>query len=118
MPLYEFICTSCHKKFTILCPISERDSTQVCLQCGSKSAKRLVSRFKTIRSDDQIVEGLSDPTVLSGVDENNPASLAKWAKKMAREMGENIDDEIEQMTEEELSTQSSRPNEKNAPNEL
>jgi hypothetical protein len=49
------------------------------------------------------MESLADPSKLSGIDENDPASMASWAKKMAREMGENMDDEIDAMAEEELS---------------
>jgi hypothetical protein len=63
----------------------------------------LVSRFRTIRSEDQILESMADPTKLSGIDENDPRSIARWAKKMAKEMGEDMGDEIEQMAEEELS---------------
>ena len=64
----------------------------------------MVSRFKTIRSEEQIMESLADPTKLSGLDENDPKSFARWAKGMAREMGENMDDEIEAMADEEFST--------------
>jgi hypothetical protein len=63
----------------------------------------MVSRFKTVRSEEQLMESLADPTSLSGIDENDPRSMAAWAKKMAREMGENMDDEIDAMAEEEFS---------------
>lgn len=65
----------------------------------------MVSRFKTIRSEEQIIESLADPAKLSGLDENDPKSFAKWAKNMAREMGENMDDEIEAMADEEFSSE-------------
>ncbi|MFZ2958709.1 MAG: hypothetical protein WA705_17610 [Candidatus Ozemobacteraceae bacterium] len=45
---------------------------------------------------------MADPSMLSGIDENDPRSIAKWAKKMAKEMGEDMGDEIEAMAEEEL----------------
>lgn len=103
MPLYEFFCAECRKKFSILCKISERDTPQTCEICGSKNTRRMVSRFKTVRSEEQLMESLADPTSLSGIDENDPKSMAAWAKKMAREMGENMDDEIDAMAEEEFS---------------
>lgn len=105
MPQYEFLCLSCRRRFTILCPISERDSEQKCTYCNSLETSRMISRFKTIRSEEQLIESLADPTKLSGLDENDPKSFTKWARNMAREMGENMDDEIEAMAEEEFSSE-------------
>lgn len=102
MPLYEFACAACRKKFSVLCKIDARDASHQCEHCGSKETKRLVSRFKTIRSEDQLMETLSDPSSMAGLDENDPKTFATWAKKMAREMGENMDDEIEAMAQEEF----------------
>lgn len=102
MPLYEFICGSCHKKFCVLCSISQRDEERLCHYCGNNNNRRLVSRFKTVRSEEQLIESLVDPAALSGINENDPLSFAIWAKKMSREMGENMDEEIDQMTAEEL----------------
>jgi len=48
------------------------------------------------------MESMADPTMLSGIDENDPRSIAKWAKKMAKEMGEDMGDEIEAMAEDEF----------------
>ena len=103
MPLYEFKCKECNKKFTVLCAISKRDEEKKCQHCKSSSTYRLVSKFKMVRSEEQILESLADPSKLSGLDENDPASMARWAKKMARDMGENMDDEIDAMAQEEMS---------------
>ena len=103
MPLYEFSCSKCRKKFTVLCSIADRDQPQPCQHCGEKICQRLVSRVKTLRSEEQIMESLADPSALSGLDENDPRTFATWAKKMAREMGENMDEEIESMAQEEFS---------------
>lgn len=104
MPLYEYSCGSCRKKFTILCGINDRDNPHACQYCGATGSKRLVSRVRTIRSEEQIMEGLADPAALSGLDENDPRTFADWAKKMAREMGENMDEEIESMAQEEFAS--------------
>jgi putative FmdB family regulatory protein len=102
MPLYEFSCSRCLKKFTVLCSMADRDNPQTCQYCGEASCRRLVSRVKTVRSEEQIMESLADPASLSGLDENDPRTFATWAKKMAREMGENMDEEIESMAQEEF----------------
>jgi len=103
MPLYEFSCSKCFKKFTVLCSIADRDNPQACQYCGETNCRRLISRVKTIRTEEQIMESLADPSALSGLDENDPRTFATWAKKMAREMGENMDEEIESMAQEEFS---------------
>jgi len=102
MPLYEFSCSKCQKKFTVLCSMADRDNPQTCQSCGEASCRRLVSRVKTVRTEEQIMESLADPASLSGLDENDPRTFATWAKKMAREMGENMDEEIENLAQEEF----------------
>ena len=102
MPIYEFKCKDCKKKFTVFCTISQRNQPKKCNFCSSKNTMRLISNVRRVRSEEQILEKLADPSALSGIDENDPSSMAKWAKKMAREMGENMDDEIDQMAQEEM----------------
>ena len=102
MPIYEYSCGKCRGRFSVFCKISEIPDHPPCEKCGGNQTSRLVSRFKTIRSEDQIMESMADPSVLSGIDENDPRSIARWAKKMAKEMGEDMGDEIEAMAEEEL----------------
>ncbi len=47
------------------------------------------------------MESLADPTSLSGLDENDPGSVARWMKKMGKEMGEDFGgEEIDQIAEE------------------
>jgi len=102
MPMYEYRCDDCRKTFSMLCKISERVEQPPCEHCSSTRTRRLVSKFRTVRSEDQILESMADPSALSGIDENDPRSIARWAKKMAREMGEDMGDEIEAMAEEEI----------------
>lgn len=103
MPIYEYRCLECKKRFSVFCRIQDLKDHPPCEHCASGKTDRLVSRFKTVRSEDQILESMADPSMLSGIDENDPRSIARWAKKMAKEMGEDMGDEIEAMAEEELS---------------
>jgi hypothetical protein len=52
------------------------------------------------------MEALADPSSLSGLDENDPRSIAEWAKRMGKELGEEAgedwDEMVEEMLEEEL----------------
>ena len=79
MPLYEFSCADCRKKFTVLCQINQRDDAHPCQFCGSDKTRRQVSRVKMVRSEEQLMESLSDPSRMSGLDENDPRTFATWA---------------------------------------
>ncbi|QNT76111.1 FmdB family zinc ribbon protein [Dehalogenimonas etheniformans] len=44
MPIYEYICAQCHKKFEVLRSMSDT-SAAVCPKCGSSDTKRKMSTF-------------------------------------------------------------------------
>ena len=102
MPLYEYRCTQCKKRVTILTLRASETVEEVCNHCGSRALERLMSRFAMGRSDEARMESLADPSNLSGLDENDPASMARWMKKMGREMGDELGDtgDIDQMADE------------------
>jgi putative FmdB family regulatory protein len=102
MPLYEYRCTSCKKRVTILTLRASEAVEAVCDKCGGQTLERLMSRFALGRSEESRMEALSDPSNLSGLDENDPASMARWMKKMGREMGDEIGDvgDIDAMADE------------------
>jgi putative FmdB family regulatory protein len=104
MPIYEFRCQECGKKSSFLLLSINSALDPCCQHCGSHKLVRLISRIAVLRSEESRLERLTDPALLSEVDENDPASLARWMKKFGREMGEELgpefDQEIEQAVEE------------------
>lgn len=72
----------------------------VCKYCRSTELERNFSRFASPKSEDQRLESLSDPSSYSGLDENDPGSVARWMKKMGKEMGEDLGEDVDQMAEE------------------
>jgi putative FmdB family regulatory protein len=103
MPIYEFECRSCHRKTTALVMVRERIGDVRCKRCGSADLERLWSRFASPKSEDARLESLADPSALSGLDEDDPRSVARFMKKMGQEMGEDFGGDIEQAMEEEMS---------------
>lgn len=100
MPIYEYRCRSCKKKVTILTlRVSEAVDLR-CEHCGSGDLSRLMSRFALVRSDDSRLDDLSDPSSLSGLDENDPKSMARWMRKMGKELGEDGGEDFDQMVDE------------------
>ena len=84
--------------FLILSPSTFR---AVCKFCKSEDVEQLFSRFATPKSEESRLESLADPSSLSGLDENDPASVARWMKKMGKELGEDFGGEdIDQIADE------------------
>jgi hypothetical protein len=65
-----------------------------CLRCHGTQLRKLVSRFAVLHSDDDRLERLADPTALGDVDENDPRSVARWARRMGDEIGEDLGDDF------------------------
>ena len=52
-----------------------------------------MSRFATVRSEEDRLDSLADPSSMGDIDENDPKSVARWMKKMGSEMGEDLGDD-------------------------
>jgi putative FmdB family regulatory protein len=93
MPIYEYRCRKCAKKFSVLTlRVSERVDAE-CPKCGEHAADRLMSRFAMPKSEESRLDALSDPSSLAGLDENDPRSVSRWMRKMGKEMGEDFSGE-------------------------
>jgi putative FmdB family regulatory protein len=90
MPIYEYRCNECRKKVSILTLRVSAKVDERCEHCGSTRLTRLLSRFATTRSEESRLDSLADPSNLSGLDERDPRSMARWMRKMGKEMGEEL----------------------------
>jgi putative FmdB family regulatory protein len=106
MPIYEYICHDCNGRFQKLIQGFSDPPGLSCPRCCSTSFRRAISRFATIKSEESRMEALADPSTFAGLDENDPRSVAQWAKRMGKEMGEEAGEDweemVDQMLEEEL----------------
>jgi len=100
MPIYEYRCLSCGKKSTFITLSIKEAFTPRCKFCQSLDVEKMVSRVATPRSEESRLESLADPSKLSGLDENDPISLARWMKRMGKEMGEDVGEDFDQAVEE------------------
>ncbi|MFN8532659.1 MAG: zinc ribbon domain-containing protein [Dehalococcoidia bacterium] len=99
MPIYEYRCTGCRTKQSIFFRSVSTVSDPVCPNCGSTDLKRLVSLFAVHRSEEGRLDDLSDPSGFGDLDENDPRSVARWARKMGAEMGEELGPEFDEMVD-------------------
>jgi len=101
MPIYEYRCNKCKKRVSVLTLRVSEEVNPECDRCGSKDLSRLMSRFATVKSEESRLESLADPSSLSGLDENDPKSMARWMRKMGKELGEEFSgDDFDQMVDE------------------
>lgn len=100
MPIYEYVCGKCGRKMSFLVLAGADSFHPACKFCKSADLEQLFSRFATPRSEESRLESLADPASLSGLDESDPASVARWMKKMGKEMGEDAGEDFDQIAEE------------------
>lgn len=101
MPVYEYRCQRCRRVSSLLVRSFSAEVNPECSHCGGHDLNRLISRFAFHRSEEDRLERLADPDQFGGFDENDPKSVARWARRMGAELGEDLgpefDEAIEQM---------------------
>lgn len=102
MPIYEYLCQDCRRVFSFLILNLQEKFAPACRQCGSRALERILSRVHVRLSEETRLERLADSSQWSGVDENDPKSVARVLKKMGQEMGEDFPGEVDQMVEEAM----------------
>jgi putative FmdB family regulatory protein len=100
MPIYEYRCTACRRKTTVLTLRVSEIVEPVCEHCGSRDLTRQLSRFAMVRSDDARLDDLTNDASLGDVDESDPKSMARWMRKMGSELGEDAGDDFGDMIDE------------------
>lgn len=99
MPIYEYRCQDCKRRVSLLwrsfADMESKEAT--CPRCGGHHLTRLVSRVAVVRSEDSRLDDLADPSMLDGLDEDDPKQLARWMRKMSDEMGEDLGDEFDEV---------------------
>jgi putative FmdB family regulatory protein len=102
MPIYEYRCQDCGRK-SVFMTLSVKSALEPkCRKCGSLNLEKLVSRVAVSRSEESRLDSLADPSNLSGLDENDPKSVARWMKKMGKEMGEDVGEDFDQSIDEAM----------------
>ena len=97
MPVYEFRCNQCKSRVSVFQRRVDSPVGAVCSKCGSGDLTRLVSRFAVVRGEGAVLDTLDDGSLLAGVDESDPRSVAAWARKMSSRFGEEMEPEFDEM---------------------
>ncbi len=103
MPLYDYICLDCEKRFDIFMSYAEYGTKLVtCSHCGSKNVRRRLNRVRVAKSEDSRMESLagdfSDPSALAGL-EDDPRAMGRLMRKMGNELGEEMPPEFDEVVD-------------------
>jgi len=97
MPIYQYRCLNCHKRFEIFMSYAEYGTRPVlCTHCSSENVLRRIGRIRIAKSEESRLDDLADPSALAGL-EDDPRELGRMMRKMSREMGEDMGPEFDEV---------------------
>jgi len=102
MPIYEYECHDCRRRVSLLVRRLSSPETPACPRCGSTALSRLMSRFTTVKSEEARLESLAEGGGAGDLDENDPASVARFMKKMGKEFGDELGDDFDSAVDEAM----------------
>ncbi len=95
MPIYEYRCAACKRRSSLFVRNVASSGKPRCEHCGSAKISRLMSKFAVHgaapRFDADGAGGMDD------IDEQDPRAVARWARQMKDEMGEDLGPEFDDM---------------------
>jgi putative FmdB family regulatory protein len=102
MPVYEYVCDECRRKFSWLVGVTADKEKPSCPRCGSRKYHKVISRVFKGRSEEEAVENLADEDI---GDLEDPSQAKRFAKRLGQEfgdeLGEDFEDEVDAALEEE-----------------
>jgi len=100
VPIYEYRCAECTRRSSLYYQTfsaAERAEPR-CEHCGSANIARLVSKVAFLKSEESRLDDL-DESSFGDVDENDPKSIARWARKMGEQLGDDAGDDFKDMVD-------------------
>jgi putative FmdB family regulatory protein len=98
MPLFEYRCGKCGRKFAKLVGMTADSTEPACPNCGSKELTKLISRFMRVRGEDEKLDAFEDAALSAGAED--PRSMSRLMGEMAREMGDDLGEDADELVAE------------------
>lgn len=99
MPVYQFRCLECKKKFEKNISYQKYGKTVVsCPFCQSKNIQRAIKATPVNLAQDSIKPYLEDPSSFSRM-EDDPQAMGKAMREMSRQTGEKLEPEFNEVVE-------------------
>jgi putative FmdB family regulatory protein len=100
VPTYDFVCTTCEKRFEVFMTFSEYGSKPVlCAHCGSDKVRRRLTKVRIARSDGTRLESMANDFPGMEGFEDDPRALGQMMRKLGSETGENLPPEFDEVVD-------------------
>ena len=93
MPIYEYRCLDCKRRTSVFVRSISSPVRATCEHCGGGKLSRLMSKFAVHGGS----VDFDDPSSMGDLDENDPKSVARWARRMGDAAGEDLGPEFDDM---------------------
>jgi putative FmdB family regulatory protein len=94
MPIYEYRCAACRRRTSVFVRSVSSPVRARCEHCGGRKLTRLLSKFAVHRA----APGFDDDGGgIEDIDEDDPRAVARWARRMRDETGEDMGPEFDEM---------------------
>lgn len=94
MPLFEYRCADCQKRFTLLVGMSAEATALECPHCKSAQVSKLISRPAKFRTEQGRVDEIADRIDTVGEDS---AEMSGLIRDLGHAMDEDMADELEEL---------------------
>jgi putative FmdB family regulatory protein len=101
MPVYEYRCAACRRRSSQFFRTFAAVATPACPHCGAppEQMTKLISRVAVMKSEESRLDDLADPSMFADVDENDPRSVARWARKLGQQLGDDLPEDYGEMVD-------------------
>jgi putative FmdB family regulatory protein len=101
MPIYEFQCEACKKRYSALVGMTAEPDDTSCPACGHQQGRKLVSRVGRFRTEDARIDEMADRLETMG-EPDDPSEVRQLVREMGKAMDDDMSDEMEEMFEADL----------------
>jgi putative FmdB family regulatory protein len=101
VPVFEYRCQACGRKFSALIGMTAEPDDERCPHCGSDQTSKLVSRFARVRTEDDRIDEVADRLESMG-EPDSPSQMREVMKEVGRAMDEDVSADIEEMFEADM----------------
>jgi len=97
MPVYEYLCQDCGKRFSVHVSYSDYGKVTIrCTACQSQNIMRRIGRIPIGHSEEERLQRITDPEQMEAL-ENDPVALGSILRKMKDQIGEEIAPEFDEV---------------------
>jgi putative FmdB family regulatory protein len=101
VPVFEYRCQACGRKFSALIGMTAEADDERCPHCGSDQTSKLVSRFARVRTEDDRIDEVADRLESMG-EPDSPSQMREVMKEVGRAMDEDVSADMEEMFEADM----------------